>query len=676
MTGLNLILVAFNLLTFDNQPLINNMRDFEITAQGLTAVDYRDEVPPTDEFPVADPTLAAEIATVVEPPAKAKLTIADTEQGSNPLIIGSLALVPKPGIPKDPLLASSQALIPIKGEVIPEGDQGLLKIITADYAKANCILPFALNGGILEIASGNSLKQANVRAILETKGFKNIQFVHYQEQTVLREIEKRYNRISISSINVQEDRSLAQDIPQAWQISFSHSPEEDILSTDKQLERLRDWAIAESVRRRATDINIDLRRDPADFKRRYLRIRSTIDGDMVVLKEQELGEERYRQLTRLFKTQCHTVDSQREHSGQSGVSPAVVDYGGKRDFVELRMNFSPTGDEGESICLRIQRKTDWPFNLNTLGLLPEQQDTLQWLLELKQGLVTVVGMINCGKNITLTSIIQELAYRYPTKNIMTIEDPVEIRVDGAIQINIDKLFHRKKGSEIEKYTFADALRDVLRQNAKYIMVGETRDAETAQTVVKGSIIGHLFFTTMHAETSTAAIDRLRDFGISDNSIANTLKATMTQRLIKLSCLDCQREREDWNDYRKKIKQLDDYLALINWEREPLLLRSTGITADGEVCTACQGTGYQGRTGIFEILPIGQLLKVKTMITKGKPGWQIRQAVVNQSALKQIDPFITLWQAGLYKVLRGETTFNALFEVLERPLPDFEGLNAR
>jgi type II secretory ATPase GspE/PulE/Tfp pilus assembly ATPase PilB-like protein len=448
----------------------------------------------------------------------------------------------------------------------------------------------------------------------------------------------------------------------------------DDLNTTEQLNLFWSWVITESERRQATDINIDLLLSPLNPHDSRLEIRAKINGDFEVIKQQEMNSETYGQLVRIVKTKAKT-DSQWQRSDQSGVFSALIEHQGRTEQLEIRANIIPTGESkahGETISLRLQRKYNFPFTLDSLGFTREQQRLIDYILSLKDGLILVAGPVNCGKNVTLVTLLKELQRRNPEKLIATLEDPPEfILGDYAItQINIESL--RKPDGT--KYTFSDGLRALLRHSINYAMIGETRDADTAQILVEGARLGHGFFSTIHAQDATEAIGRLRSFGITNSDLASVLRATITQRLIKKSCPACQREPEDLKKYESLIPELKRYVDAIEWNEPITLMRSTGLDHRGLSCSQCHGKGYDGRIGIFEILLLDADELLTDLISQGAPPSQIRKAALTQSL--QPDNkyrFRTLWQTALRYALEGTTTLAAVMSVLNPPNPAKEGL---
>jgi type II secretory ATPase GspE/PulE/Tfp pilus assembly ATPase PilB-like protein len=320
----------------------------------------------------------------------------------------------------------------------------------------------------------------------------------------------------------------------------------------------------------------------------------------------------------------------------------------------------------------LQRKHHFPFTLDSLGFTREQQRLVDYILNLKDGLILVAGPVNCGKNVTLVTLLKELQRRNPEKLIATLEDPPEFMLGShsITQINIESL--RKPDGA--KYTFSDGLRALLRHSINYAMIGETRDAATAQILVEGARLGHGFYSTVHAQDATEAIGRLRSFDISNADLASVLRATITQRLIKKSCPACQREPEDLKKYEAQIPELRRYIEALEWNEPVTLMRSTGLDHRGHPCSQCQGKGYDGRIGIFEILLIDADEQLSDLISQGAPPSQIRKAALTQSLQPENRyRFRTLWQTALRYCLEGTTTLAAVLSVLNPPNPAKEGL---
>lgn len=277
---------------------------------------------------------------------------------------------------------------------------------------------------------------------------------------------------------------------------------------------------------------------------------------------------------------------------QDGAIPAGPDFGVPRD---IRVGSSPTVN-GERLVLRLMPDPEDLKDLESLGFFEDQLAQVRQLLKVPYGLVLVVGPVGSGKSTTVYSLLREL--NSPEKSVVTIEDPVERRLPGVNQIQVDSRTH---------LTFVTALRGTLRQDPNIISIGEIRDAETAQIACRAATTGVLVLSTLHANNAASAVDVLRSFGISSMAIADCLRGVISQRLIRRICR----------------QSVEEYAAS---EADRQLL---GLPADSEV-TLARGvpapvnfnTGYFGRTAVFESMLVSAT--VRDAINRGEAAWRIRE----------------------------------------------------
>lgn len=244
--------------------------------------------------------------------------------------------------------------------------------------------------------------------------------------------------------------------------------------------------------------------------------------------------------------------------------------------VNLRVSTLPSV-HGESLALRVLDRGERP-SVDTLGLTADQRGMLDALLARPDGLVLVTGPTGSGKSTTLYACLQRL--NAPDRKIITVEDPVESPMRGVNQIPV-----RPDAG----MTFAQALRAMLRQSPNVIMVGEIRDAETAEIALQASLTGHLVFSTLHTEDAAGAVTRLAELGLRPNLLASALRGVVAQRLVRTVCVHCAKPARPAAHERRLLVRFPD-LPDEGWRR-------------GAGCPACGGTGYRGRAGLFEFLPI-------------------------------------------------------------------------
>jgi type IV pilus assembly protein PilB len=289
--------------------------------------------------------------------------------------------------------------------------------------------------------------------------------------------------------------------------------------------------------------------------------------------------------------------------------------------VDLRVSVLPTMF-GESVVMRILDRSVVMLDLNAIGLPEGILSAFREVIRRPNGIVLVTGPTGSGKTTTLYGALNEL--NVIEDKLITTEDPVEYDIDGIVQMPIDAAIGN---------TFAQCLRSILRQDPDKILVGEIRDLETAEIAVQASLTGHMVFSTLHTNDAPSTVTRLRDMGVPPFLITATLEAILAQRLVRKICKDC---REQTSPSTETLGQLDltpDDVVGKKFFR-------------GRGCASCNNTGFRGRTGLFEYMPINE--ELRELINHGASTQQIRDLALHTG-------MVPLRQSGLEKVFSGATT---------------------
>ena len=268
--------------------------------------------------------------------------------------------------------------------------------------------------------------------------------------------------------------------------------------------------------------------------------------------------------------------------------------------IDLRLNTMPT-IFGETVVIRILWRDAATLTRKGIGITDRDNAKFDRILHNSSGMILIVGPTGSGKTSTMYTMIQEL--NKPDINMISLEDPVEYQIEGVTQVAINE----KVG-----LTFASALRACLRQDPDVICVGEIRDGETAEIALRAAMTGHLVLSTIHTEDTISAIDRLRDLGIEPYLIASSVRGIISQRLVRRICPNC----------RTQI-QPDPYLCDLAGIKNPSQFRFY----KGKGCHMCFGSGYKGRTGVFEILPVNA--KIRDAIARGENSTELREVIASQ-----------------------------------------------
>lgn len=303
--------------------------------------------------------------------------------------------------------------------------------------------------------------------------------------------------------------------------------------------------------------------------------------------------------------------------------------------VNLRVSTMPT-IVGEKIVIRLLEKERIVLPLNHLGFSENNYQTIRRLLLNQAGMILVTGPTGCGKTTTLYSSLHYL--NRPEDNIITVEDPVECRLKGINQIQVNRRINR---------TFANTLRSILRQDPNIIMVGEIRDLETAKIATQAALTGHLVLSTLHTNNAAGAVTRLIDMGLEPYLVTSSLVGVIAQRLIRKICPHCCVEHV-LNDNEKHF--FESYFK----KKAPAKL------FHGARCKACNGTGYQGRTSIQELLLLNG--ELQDLIQKGATAVTVQDAAIKQGMLPLVSDGLRCLEAGITtmgEVVR--TTFSSVFD---------------
>jgi len=424
---------------------------------------------------------------------------------------------------------------------------------------------------------------------------------------------------SSSDIEDALERLNASAVPVAAAGGAETSAQDDVerlrdLSSDAPIIRLVNSVIARAVEARASDIHFE----PAE---RSLRVRFRIDG---VLQDNEILPERVSsRLTSRIKIMAKLNIAERRLAQDGRIRFAV-----RGQEIDFRVSTMPTL-HGESVVLRILDRGSLKLDFEALGFDNAMLETFLPLLKRPHGILLVTGPTGSGKTTTLYTSLNALD-RHELK-ILTIEDPIEYQLEGINQTQVKPQIG---------LTFASALRAFLRQDPDVIMVGEIRDLETAEIAVQASLTGHMILSTLHTNDAASAVTRLLDMGVENYLITSTVNAVMGQRLVRTLCPRCREPYEPTTD----------------------LLRGYGVSvADDETfrlyqpagCSACRGTGFQGRTTIVELLPMTD--RIRELVLRRAEALEIQRAAVSEGMR-------TMFADGLSKAKAGITTLDEVIRV--------------
>lgn len=460
----------------------------------------------------------------------------------------------------------------------------LTDYISLDVAKKNKAIPFEVNSGKIKVCFANNVNTKimdTVRLLLLNKGLVMESYITFES-----DIDRILKSLEGTATN-----------------NFENNVKNDTITG------LVDSIIKTGMERRASDIHIEPMKNE-------VRIRYRIDGELFTAA----NIEKNKQSQIIGRLKAISNMHQEKQESQDGRILIYDDY-------NIRVSSQPNV-YGEKFVLRLLKRDEKIRNIFELGF-PGTEEELKRSINKKNSITIVAAPTGEGKTTTLYSMIDHL--NRPEINITTIEDPVEIRIEGLNQIEIDN-----------KSSFSGSLRTVLRQDPDIILVGEIRDKETGEIAIQAGQTGHYVLSTIHTIDSIEVITRLRKMGLSDYDIASTMATTLSQRLVRRLCPECKKERA----FTKEEKEIIEKIG----EKYNVQFDLSGKTYDAVGCKHCNHTGYYDRIGIFEILNITDEIKMEIM--NGKSSMEIRNKALEQG-------YKPLVVDGIRKIIQGYTTLEEL-----------------
>jgi len=500
-------------------------------------------------------------------------------------------LVARGHVSADQLLGAQaeQLGLPVRAQIHQvDVDESLIERLPIGFAKDRRVLPLARDvGGAVRVA---------VTDPLDTASFDDLRLLFDGAEIVL---ELATQRTILGAINEVYDRgpgstdALASDAAEDLSMLASEISQEpqDLLESgedDAPIIKLVNSLLHNAVKERASDLHLE----PFENE---LRVRFRIDNVL------------YEPIKPLPKALQASIVSRIKIMGRLNIAEKRLPQDGRirlkiagRDY-DVRLSTLPVA-YGERVVMRLLPRTQELLDLTTLGFDDQQLATMQKLITRPNGIVLVTGPTGSGKTTTLYGSLARI--NATDKNIITIEDPVEIQLPGIGQIEVNA----KVG-----LTFANGLRSILRQDPNVILVGEIRDLETAEIAIQASLTGHLVFSTLHTNDAPSAITRLVDMGVEPFLVGSSLVAVLAQRLVRVLCADCK------VPYEATSEELSE-LGIQTSGRSVRLYRPEG-------CAGCNYAGYRGRIGIFELMQVDD--DVRSLVSQNVDSKTIKGAAVRR-----------------------------------------------
>jgi type IV pilus assembly protein PilB len=490
-----------------------------------------------------------------------------------------------------------------------------IEMIPEKVARKHLIIPISIDQRDLHIAMADPLSFEAFEDVRFASGF-TIRPAIATRTGILWAIDQHYHLGSSLSTIVQDiaEERLVEVIPDRKEADARDSEDLRKKSEAAPIIRMVNLIVAEAVDQGASDIHVEPTKTT-------LVIRNRVDG----LLRQSLELPKWVQGAVISRIKIMaSMDIAEKRLPQDGRIGARV--GGKA--LDLRVSTLPAAF-GEKVVIRILDSANAAIPLESLGVPISDLQLMGELIRRPQGILLVTGPTGSGKTTTLYAVLHKIWS--VERNITTIEDPIEYEIGGINQVSVqDKI----------GLTFASALRSMLRQDPDVIMVGEMRDVETAMIATQAALTGHLVFSTMHTNNSAATITRLRNLGIPSYLIASTVIGVVAQRLVRVICPKC----------RVRYEPTEKELSLLR----PGLRKNGFAFYRGKGCSACGDTGYRGRIGIYEILPMSRQIREAT--TSNATEEDIRRLAVARGMK-------TLGQAAIEKVREGVTTLEEVYRVV-------------
>jgi type II secretory ATPase GspE/PulE/Tfp pilus assembly ATPase PilB-like protein len=480
-----------------------------------------------------------------------------------------------------------------------------IRLLPAEFVKTHRVLPLAIRNGILQVATAEPGNQRLIDDIRLLSGLE-VEETQVESAEILEKIAECY-QVTVEQMveNLNREEGATAESRNLHDI--------EVMANEPTVINLVNVIISTALRERASDIHL------VPFEGN-LQLRYRIDG--LLQEKPPPPKQLHAALVSRVKIMADMNIAERFMPQDGHIQ---INHRGAR--VDIRVGTMPT-IYGESLVMRLLEKNSKLLGPQELGLDKERAALMSRLVEKPHGLFLATGPTGSGKTTTLYAILNGIYA--PEKKILTIEDPVEYELAGVAQIPV----RPSRG-----FTFATGLRSILRQDPDVIMVGEIRDAETAEIAIRAALTGHQVFSTLHTNDSAGAVTRLLDMGVEAFLISSSLEGVLAQRLVRRICTQC---RTDW-----------PVPAAIQEKLVALGVRQVqGRFYQGSGCEECRGTGYRGRIGIFELLAINQ--ELRELILQRRSSAEIKTAAQKT--------MITMHQDALQKAAEGITSLEEIVRV--------------
>lgn len=476
------------------------------------------------------------------------------------------------------------------------------KLIPESLASKHTAIPVAMKRGKLMVAMSDPLDMIAIDDLRITTGME-IEVAISAKGDVQRAINRYYDASDAAEKAVEEFKAQHQFFQDEEEL-------EDDDVTNAPMVRLVNTIISQAVKLKASDIHIE------PFEK-HVRIRYRVDGELREVMTP--AKATHSALVTRIKI-MGKMDISERRIPQDGRIETIID----NNFIDMRISVLPTV-YGEKVVIRLLDRSGIVVDKKELGFTDYNLERFDKIIKSPEGLILVTGPTGSGKTTTLYAVLKEL--NQIEKNIITVEDPVEYRLDGVNQVQVNT----KAG-----LTFASGLRSILRQDPDIVMVGEIRDTETAEIAIRAAITGHVVLSTVHTNDTASTVSRLVDMGIENYMVSSAVVGVVAQRLVKMVCPKCGDHHESTEEEMKILKI-----------QEPVSVRK------GKGCNACNHTGYLGRTAIHEIMHIDR--EIRSMVNRNAGVDELQDHAIKRGMK-------TLQESAKDLVLAGVTTVEEMVKV--------------
>ncbi|MCX6356816.1 MAG: type II secretion system ATPase GspE [Candidatus Aureabacteria bacterium] len=523
-------------------------------------------------------------------------------------------------IKEDDLLGalSEQFGLPYLKSLTPEMvDREFIAKVPRNFAQANCVIPLKREGDAAIVATADPLNTQpldDLTLLLECE----TRTVIAREAEIINVINIVYEHAEGAAEELIEDMDAQKESGGEKVFDLSEQAAEDLMDIDDKAPviKLVNLMIFQAAKSRASDIHIE----PYE---KELKIRFRIDG---VLHNTLSPPKRFQSaiISRVkIMSNMNIAEKRLPQDGRIKIKMPDRE-------IDLRISTIPIV-HGERIVMRLLDRGSMFYGLEELGFSHDKFERFNKLIEMPYGIILVTGPTGSGKSTTLYGALSRI--NTEDKNILTIEDPVEYQIPGIGQIHVKPKIN---------LTFASGLRHILRQDPDVIMVGEIRDLETAEIAIQASLTGHLVFSTLHTNDAAGAVTRLIDMGVEPFLVSSSVIAIMAQRLVRVICPQC---KEAYTPPAESLREIG---------LTPKMLKD-GAVYRGKGCDHCMGTGYWGRSGIFELLIIDD--DIRQLVLD-----RITSNVIKKKAIEK--GMLTLRTDGAIKVAAGVTTIEEVLRITQ------------